>query len=136
MQDEDRAFLREFASRTCYTHPVAAFALHRAAVDADEIGIVAESFLHLVDRPAAETIAASSRTAALVQTFVVARLWRSLLRLLRIAPRLAMRFGIASGAGCSLDTSHPRAPLRGTSSTMSAEVMSSMNCWRSRSWRP
>lgn len=74
MQDQDRIFLGEFASKTCYTHPVAAFALHRAAVEADEIGIVAESFMHLVDRPEAETIATGNRTGALVQTFVVARL--------------------------------------------------------------
>lgn len=74
MQDEDRVFLREFASKTCYTHPLAALALHRAAVESDEMGIVAESFMHLVDRREAEAMATDNRTAALVQTFVVARL--------------------------------------------------------------
>jgi hypothetical protein len=74
MLDEDRIFLTEFASKTCYTHPATALALYRAAVDADEIGIVVESFMHVVDRSEAETIAERSGTAALVQTYVVARL--------------------------------------------------------------
>jgi hypothetical protein len=74
MQEEDRVFLREFASKICYAHPLAAFALHRAAVESDEMGIVAESFMHLVDRREAEEMATDNRTAALVQTFVVARL--------------------------------------------------------------
>jgi hypothetical protein len=74
MLDEDRIFLKEFASKTCYTHPATALALHRSAVDADEIGIVVESFMHVVDRSEAETIAKRDGTGALVQTYVVARL--------------------------------------------------------------
>lgn len=74
MLDEDRIFLKEFAGKTCYTHPATALALYRSAVDADEIGIVVESLMHVVDRSEAETIAKRNGTGALVQTYVVARL--------------------------------------------------------------
>jgi hypothetical protein len=70
----DRAFLTEFASKTCYTHPAAALALHRSAAEADEVGAVLEGFLHLVGRAEAEALAARNNTAALVQSFVVVRL--------------------------------------------------------------
>lgn len=74
MRDEDRIFLAQYASSICLTHPIAALALHRAAVDAQEVAIVAESVMHLVDREAAEAKAIQGNTAALVQTHVVARL--------------------------------------------------------------
>lgn len=74
MRDEDRIFLTQYATSICLTHPIAALALHRAAVDAHEIGIVAESGMHWVGREAAEVKALEGNTAALVQTHVVARL--------------------------------------------------------------
>ncbi len=74
MNDEDRAFLSEYASKTCLTHPVAALALHRAAADAEEVAIVVESLIRKVDRMEAESMAKDRGTAALVQTFIVARL--------------------------------------------------------------
>ena len=74
MRDEDRVFLAEFATSICYTHPMTALALHRAAADADEVAITTESLMRGVDRPAAEARAATDRTAALVQRNVVAQL--------------------------------------------------------------
>lgn len=74
MQDEDRVFLKEFTGRTCLTHPATALALHRAAADADEVGVVVESLMYVVERNEAEAIAEHARTGALVQTYVVARL--------------------------------------------------------------
>ena len=74
MHDEDRIFLKEFASKTCLTHPATALALYRSAVDADEVGIVVQSFMHVVGRSEAEAIAEHARTGALVQTYAVARL--------------------------------------------------------------
>ncbi len=74
MQDVDRIFLREFTSKTCLTHPATALALHRSAVDADEVGVIVESLMYVVERSEAEAIAEHARTGALVQTYVVARL--------------------------------------------------------------
>jgi hypothetical protein len=78
MRGEDRIFLAQYASSICLTHPIAALALHRAAVDAQEVAIVAESGMHLIDREAAETKAIEGNTAALVQTHIVARLMAQL----------------------------------------------------------
>ena len=74
MRAEDRIFLAQYASSICLTHPIAALALHRAAVDADEVAVVTESQMHQVSREQAEAKAAEGGTAALVQTYVVARL--------------------------------------------------------------
>ncbi len=74
MHDEDRIFLREFTSKTCLTHPAIALALHRSAVDADEVGVIVESLMNVVERSQAAAVAERARTGALVQTYVVARL--------------------------------------------------------------
>jgi hypothetical protein len=74
MRDEDRVFLSEYASLTCLAHPIAALAFHRAAVDADEVAVVVESLTRLIDRAEAESMAATRNSAAMVQTYVVARL--------------------------------------------------------------
>jgi hypothetical protein len=74
MRDEDRLFLREYANFVCLSHPIAAIALRRAAVDATEVAVVAEGRTRRLDRAEAEKVAASGNTAALVQTYVVARL--------------------------------------------------------------
>jgi hypothetical protein len=74
VRDEDRVFLSEYASLMCLAHPVAALAFHRAAVDADEVAVVAESLTRLIHRAEAESMAATRNSAAMVQTYVVARL--------------------------------------------------------------
>jgi hypothetical protein len=74
MRDEDRVFLAQYATSTCLTHPIAALALYRAAVDASEVAVVTESLMHQIPREQAKERAAQGRTDALVQTHVVARL--------------------------------------------------------------
>lgn len=74
LRADDRAFLTEFASYTCYTHPIAALALHQGAVDAERLATVAESLMRTIPERAAADRARTDRTAALVQSHVVTRL--------------------------------------------------------------
>jgi hypothetical protein len=74
LDDEDRAFLTEFAASICYAHPIAAIAFYRAAVDAEAVGVEAEFLMRAKGGVDARSAAVAGRTDALVQTHVVARL--------------------------------------------------------------
>jgi hypothetical protein len=74
LSEPDRLFLGDFVSYICFTHPIAALALHRAAVAADEIAPIVEGLMHPAEPDVAARRAVAGNTAALVQTHVTARL--------------------------------------------------------------
>jgi hypothetical protein len=74
LDDEELAFMREYASSICYTHVIAAVALYRAASEAESVAIDAEGLLRDGVLEDARARAEEDRTDALVQTHVVARL--------------------------------------------------------------